>query len=123
MVYQPRGCPRSSKALLRWPGNFWELYNRFTVFKVKALKLYTGLQPVRVTGLHTLESSIHTLITRLYAGFSIPEKPITQKHVPKSERNMRLILRYSAGEGLSDLAREFRLSPQRVFQIVNGRRN
>ena len=36
---------------------------------------------------------------------------------------MQLILSYTSGEGLSDLAREFRLSPQRVFQIVNGRRN
>ena len=58
------------------------------------------------------------MITRLYAGFSIPDKPITKKHVPKSERNMQLILRYSTGEGLSDLAREFRLSPQRVFWSV-----
>ncbi|MCB9450250.1 MAG: hypothetical protein H6672_02355 [Anaerolineaceae bacterium] len=30
--------------------------------------------------------------------------------------------RYALGEGLSDLAREYGISPQRVYQIVNFRR-
>jgi hypothetical protein len=36
------------------------------------------------------------------------------------ERNLVLKARYLAGETLSALAREFRLTPQRVFQIVQS---
>jgi hypothetical protein len=32
----------------------------------------------------------------------------------------QICARYKAGEGLSDLAREFAIGPQRVWQIVNG---
>jgi Mor family transcriptional regulator len=34
-------------------------------------------------------------------------------------RNQRIRQRYEAGETLSDLARAFEISPQRVHQIVN----
>jgi hypothetical protein len=36
------------------------------------------------------------------------------------ERNLVLKARYLAGETLSALAREFGLSPQRVFQIISS---
>ena len=79
--------------------------------------------PVGATGLHNIETATQTIITRLYAGFSFPDKPITKKHVKKSERNSEIRRRFAAGEGLSDLAREYGLTPQRVCQIVHFVRN
>ena len=78
--------------------------------------------PVGATGLHSLEAAIQTILTRLYAGFSFPDKPINQNHVKKSARNTEIRTRFAAGEGLSDLAREYGLTPQRVYQIVHGKR-
>ena len=40
--------------------------------------------------------------------------------VGKDERDLILKARYFAGATLSALAREFGLSPQRVFQIINS---
>jgi Mor family transcriptional regulator len=36
-----------------------------------------------------------------------------------AERDARIRERHAAGESISDLAREFGASPQRVWQIVN----
>ena len=44
------------------------------------------------------------------------------KHAAQRSRNEIIRLRYAAGEHLSDLAREFDISPQRVYQIVHGKR-
>ncbi len=63
--------------------------------------------PVRVTGLNTLETAIQTIIIRLCAGFSIPDQPVSHRHEKKGNRNGLVLTRYSAGQGLSDLAREF----------------
>ena len=76
-------------------------------------------KPVGVTALHSLEDAIRAIITRLYAGFSVQN---TAHNVPKPERNAQIIARHTAGEGLSDLAREFGISPQRVDQIVKEAR-
>ena len=35
-----------------------------------------------------------------------------------THRNAEIIRRYASGEGISELAREYGISPQRVFQIV-----
>lgn len=77
--------------------------------------------PARVTGLHTLEDAVHAIITRLYAGFSIPDKPVSDKQVAKTERNEQIRKRFERGEGVSALAREYGLSPQRVYQIVHNK--
>jgi len=47
----------------------------------------------------------------LYGGFD---------SLPKIDRNAHIRERYASGEGLSDLAKEFEISPQRVYQIVQG---
>jgi Mor family transcriptional regulator len=78
--------------------------------------------PVGVTGLHSLEAAIQTILTRLYAGFSFPAQPIARKSPKKTERNAQIRKRFAAGEGISDLGREFGLTPQRVYQIVHRRR-
>jgi hypothetical protein len=45
---------------------------------------------------------------------------ITREKMPKN-RNERIRERYALGEALSELAREFGISPQRVYQIVQGK--
>ncbi len=35
------------------------------------------------------------------------------------QRNLLILIRHAAGEGMSNLAREYEISPQRVWQIVN----
>ncbi len=37
-----------------------------------------------------------------------------------AQRNLLIQIRHATGEGLSNLAREYGISPQRVWQIVNG---
>jgi DNA-directed RNA polymerase sigma subunit (sigma70/sigma32) len=47
----------------------------------------------------------------------------TLKHAVQRSRNEIIRLRYAAaGESLSDLAHEFGISPQRIYQIVHHRR-
>ena len=74
---------------------------------------------VGTTGLHNLEAAVQIIVARLYAGFSFPEQPISRKQVKKFERNAQIRARFAAGEGLSDLGREYGLSPQRIYQIVH----
>jgi predicted transcriptional regulator len=57
----------------------------------------------------------------LYAGVSLPDKPITKKHLSKAERNADIIALHQAGENLSEIAREYGISPQRAHQIVTGK--
>jgi hypothetical protein len=82
----------------------------------------TSSLPVGVTGLHRLEAAIQSIITRLYAGFSFSDKTINRHHIKKSERNTEITARFAVGESLSDIGREFGLTPQRVYQIVHGKR-
>lgn len=44
------------------------------------------------------------------------------KYAMQLSRNELIRKRYALGEGLSDLAREYGVSPQRVYQIVHLRR-
>ncbi|MDK3160759.1 helix-turn-helix domain-containing protein [Kamptonema cortianum] len=45
---------------------------------------------------------------------------IMRQNIPYN-RNERIRQRYATGEALSDLAREYGISPQRVYQIVRNR--
>jgi hypothetical protein len=65
----------------------------------------SSIPPVRVTGLHSLEAAVQMNITRLYAGFSLPEKPLTRKQIKKSKRNKQIKAQFASGEGLSFGAR------------------
>ena len=58
----------------------------------------------------------------LYIVFRNAHAPVTvQQRIYKQERNSLIRARHAAGEGLSDLAREYEISPQRVWQIVQVR--
>jgi DNA-directed RNA polymerase sigma subunit (sigma70/sigma32) len=52
----------------------------------------------------------------LYSTPKPPEKPLSNK-----ERNNLIRVRYSAGETLEALAHEFKITVQRVHQIVHHR--
>jgi hypothetical protein len=67
---------------------------------------------------YTLEQAIAFYLSLLYPTPK-PQHPINRK---KSDRNHLLKARYADGETISELARAFGLSPQRVDQIIRGKR-
>jgi len=48
--------------------------------------------------------------------------PLSGETPRQVDRNAAIRTRHSAGETISDIAREFGISPQRVSQIVRGQR-
>ena len=65
-----------------------------------------------------LDEAMDRLVWRLYMGRIARRMPITDKTGIKSQRNHRIRARYEAGEGLSELARIYGISKQRVWQIL-----
>lgn len=57
-----------------------------------------------------LIAAIRRFVRRLY--------PALQPRLTKQQRDVLIRARHTAGEALSDLAREFGISPQRAWQIV-----
>ena len=78
-----------------------------------------GLQP-RSCSTPALASA--RLIGRLYTGQRPSDVPLSGETPRRTDRNQQICERHLAGETISDLAREFGISPQRVSQIVRGRR-
>jgi len=58
----------------------------------------------------------------LYTGQRPSDVPLSGETPRQVDRNAAIRTRHSAGETISDLAREFGISPQRVSQIVRGKR-
>ena len=83
--------------------------------------MYHLLAPTGVGAppLPTLNSAVNRLLDRLYWGIPLPQKPITEKHIPKDERNDLICERYANGESLESIGAAFELSVQRVHQIVH----
>ena len=50
--------------------------------------------------LPTLNFAVNRLLDRLYWGIPLPQKPVTEKHIPKDERNDLICERYAEGESL-----------------------
>ena len=73
----------------------------------------SGRETVHLDNLRLAEQII------LYVTFRNAHAPVpVQQRISKEERNSIIRARHAAGEGLSDLAREYEISPQRVWQIV-----
>ena len=73
-------------------------------------------ETVHLDNLHLAEQII------LYVTFRNAHDPVpVQQRIYKEGRNRVIRARHAAGEGLSDLAREYEISPQRVWQIVQSR--
>ncbi len=68
--------------------------------------------------LPSLNSAVNRLLDRLYWGIPVPQKPITEKHISKDERNQQICLRFATGGRLEEIADEFDISLQRVAQLI-----
>jgi len=85
-----------------------------------------GAQPLETVGSQSkllegsLEAVSRVILARLYA--DSPSAIVLPATEVRQVRNQALRRRHAEGETLSDLAREFRISPQRVHQIVRGRK-
>ncbi len=75
------------------------------------------------TRLPSLNSAIQKLLERHYQGIPLPSQPISHKTPTKINRNRRIRERFADGESIADLARDYELTDQRVFQIIHFRNN
>lgn len=71
----------------------------------------------------SLNTSPGALLEALYFNVPVASKPITQKTVSRTERNLFIQQRHLEGMTISDLARQFSIWAQGVWQIVNRRRD
>ena len=55
----------------------------------------------------------------MYYCVSVLRRTTTTKPLDRKQRDKKIRERYAAGETISDIARDLKLSPQRVHQIVN----
>lgn len=70
----------------------------------------TGSSPVGAMFVPSaLSDAVQGILSLLYSEFRLDTQA----------RNQQIRERYTAGERLSDLARKFGISPQRVYQIVH----
>lgn len=74
----------------------------------------TGSSPVGAKFVPSaLNGAVKIILKRLYDQHYKPTVPEIRDAIIRE--------RYAAGERLSDLAREYGISPQRVYQIVNAK--
>ncbi len=58
----------------------------------------------------------------LYAEMELPSEAISDYTPAKEERNAEIYQRYLAGERAVDLAREYRMSLQRIYKIIRNQK-
>jgi hypothetical protein len=81
-----------------------------------------GLSPVWGISVHSLEDAAQGILKLLYLDQSPPKSPLNNSTPTKIRRNSEIKRRYANGESVPDLARVFRISEQRVHQILRGTR-
>mgnify|MGYP005841499737 CR=1 FL=1 len=64
----------------------------------------------------TFEEAVSALVNRLYPGSPTPLSPQSQSIPRKVDRNAEIRARYAAGTSVPDLAREYGISGNRVYQ-------
>ena len=74
---------------------------------------------VRTVPLPSLNIAANRVLERLYWGIPVPQKPITEKHIPREQRNHLICERFATGETLESISTAFGLSAQRVHQIIH----
>jgi len=70
----------------------------------------------------SFEEAVSALVNRLYPGSAAPSAPQSQSTPKKVDRNAEIRARYAAGMSVPDLAREYGISKNRVYQILRGKR-
>jgi Mor family transcriptional regulator len=65
----------------------------------------------------TLEEAVSTLLKRLYGNvlITVPKSRRTQ---PKTDRNAEIQRLYGEGHSVPDLAKQFKISAARVYQVL-----
>jgi hypothetical protein len=66
----------------------------------------------------SLNTAIRRVLDLLYDGIPLPKSPVTEKHIPLSERNRLICGPYAAGETLEEIADDLSISHQRVHEII-----
>ena len=75
-----------------------------------------------LAGVFDLLTAVRRITKRIYDHLPRPAFPIDDKTPRKIDRNAAIHARYLMGELVSDLAKEFGISQQRVYQILQGQR-
>jgi hypothetical protein len=70
-----------------------------------------------------IDEAAQVILQRMYKGTMIPEEPINHQTRKKLERNEEIMSRYARGETVRELATFYRISEQRIHQILKGARN
>ena len=68
----------------------------------------------------TVEAAVELLLYRLYLNIPVPPEPITGKTPRKELRNEAIKELYASGVSVPDIARDFGISNNRVYQIIRG---
>ena len=63
-----------------------------------------------------------TILRRLYNWLPAPDRPISDNHEIKVDRNEEIRRRYAAGEDVRKLAEEYGISIARLHQILHFKR-
>ena len=72
------------------------------------------------TARFTLNNAISRILGLLYTDIPAPTQPLTRKTPTKNDRNAEIRLHYAAGEDVPSLARRFKISEQRIHQILGS---
>ena len=70
----------------------------------------------------TFEEAVSALVNRLYPCSPPAQSPQSQSTPKKADRNAEIRAQYAAGMSVPDLAREYGISKNRVYQILRGKR-
>jgi hypothetical protein len=70
----------------------------------------------------TLEEAVSCLVNRLYSGSPASPSSRSQSTSKKVVRNVEIRARYAQGVSVPDLAREYGISKNRVYQVLRGKR-
>jgi len=68
--------------------------------------------------LPSLNTAVGWLLEHLYDGIGLPQKPVTEKHISKAERNQQICSRYALGDRLEAIADDYGVSVQRISQLL-----
>jgi len=70
----------------------------------------------------TLETAVQCILALLYKGLPLPQKPNSGETPRKSTRNEEIKAKYNDGASVPDLAMEYSISINRIYQILGDKR-
>ena len=76
------------------------------------------LRGLHLRGFHYVDDALGYGIRVVYWGTAPADYPISDSTMPQLERNGRIRMAYSTGTPVPDLVREYQISSQRVYQIL-----